>query len=41
MKSNIIKMLKKSLNLLTVIYETKMTFMNEIRNLTLKKRLRE
>ena len=37
MKSNIIKMLKKNLNLLTAVYETRMTFMNEIKNLTLKK----
>ena len=41
MKNNIMKMLKKDLNLSITIYEIRIIFINEIRNLTLKRRLKK
>lgn len=35
------KMTKKDLKLLNAVYEIKMTTMNEIKNLTLKRRLKD
>lgn len=40
MKSNILKIIKEDLNLLVAVYKVRMTTMNEIRNLTLERRLK-